>query len=87
MRMLFEWDAGKARQNLRKHRVNFDEAPTVVSDDYAITIADVAHSHREDRLIIIGTSHKNRLLVVAYTERGKKIRLISASHSAGASTL
>lgn len=78
MKMFFEWDADKAQRNLRTHQVSFDEAQTVFSDDYAITIPDVEHSHREDRLIIIGTSNNYRLLIVAYTERGKKIRLISA---------
>ncbi len=78
MELLFEWDTDKARRNARKHRVNFDEAQTVFTDEYSITIADVEHSHIEDRLIIIGLSNKKRLLVVSYTERNGLIRLISA---------
>jgi len=78
MELLFEWDKDKAQRNRRKHKVSFDEAQTVFTDEYSITIPDVEHSHTEERLIIIGVSNKNRLLVVTYTERGKMIRLISA---------
>ena len=78
MGLFFEWDKGKAQRNLRKHRVSFDEAQTAFTDEYSITIPDAEHSHTEERLIIIGVSNKNRLLVVTYTERGKIIRLISA---------
>jgi uncharacterized DUF497 family protein len=78
MGLLFEWDKDKAQRNLRKHKVSFDEAQTVLTDDYSITLPDAEHSRVEDRLIIIGVSNKNRLLVVAYTERDNSIRLISA---------
>ncbi len=78
MQTLFEWDADKAEANLRKHKVSFDEAQTVFTDDFSVAIHDPDHSDKEERLIIIGISNKRRLLVVIYTERGKKIRLISA---------
>ncbi len=78
MQMLFEWDEDKAEANLRKHAVNFDEAQTVFRDELSIVIPDPEHSRQEKRLIIIGISHKRRLLVVSFTERGGKIRLISA---------
>ncbi len=78
MQTLFEWDADKAEANLRKHKVSFDEAQTVFTDDFSVAIYDPDHSDKEERLIIIGMSSKRRLLVVIYTERGKKIRLISA---------
>ena len=78
MELRFEWDKDKAQRNLRKHRVSFNEAQTVFTDEYSITIPDVEHSHTEERLIIIGVSNKNRLLVVTFTERSKTIRLISA---------
>ena len=78
MEMLFEWDNHKAQRNQRRHKVSFDEAQTVFSDDYSITISDVEHSLSEERLIIIGMSNKKRLLVVSYTERNGLIRLISA---------
>jgi len=78
MQTLFEWDTGKAEANLRKHHVSFDEAQTVFTDDLSVAVLDPDHSDEEDRLIIIGMSNKRRLLVVIYTGRGKKIRLISA---------
>ena len=78
MQMLFEWDEDKARSNLRKHGVNFDEAQTAFTDEFSITIPDPEHSDEEERLLILGLSHRKRLLVVIYTERGKRIRLISA---------
>ena len=76
--MLFEWDEDKARSNLRKHGVSFDEAQSVFTDQFSITIPDPEHSNEEERLLILGLSHKKRVLVVIYTERGKRIRLISA---------
>lgn len=48
------------------------------SNCLSITIADPAHSQVEDRFIVLGHSHRQRLLVVVHTERGDKIRLISA---------
>jgi uncharacterized DUF497 family protein len=78
MQKLFEWDIAKARSNIRKHGVRFDEAQTVFTDDFSITIPDPDHSAVEERFVVVGQSHKNRLVVVVYTERGKGIRLISA---------
>ena len=78
MKKQFEWDEEKAETNLRKHGVSFEEAPTVFADPLAMTIPDPDHSTDEDRFITIGDSNKKRLLVVVYTERRKKIRLISA---------
>jgi uncharacterized protein len=78
MQTLFEWDEDKARSNVRKHGVSFDEAQTVFTDEFSITIPDPEHSDEEERLLILGLSHRKHLLVVIYTERGKRIRLISA---------
>jgi len=78
MQMLFEWDEDKARLNLRKHGVSFDEAQTVFTDEFSITIPDPEHSDEEQHLLILGLSSRKHLLVVIYTERGKRIRLISA---------
>ena len=74
----FEWDDDKAKSNIRKHSVSFDEAQTVFLDEFSITVSDPEHSQQEERLIIVGTSAKHRLLVVSFTGRGKRIRLISA---------
>jgi len=76
--LLFEWDPIKARKNLEIHGVSFDEASTAFSDDLSLTIYDPLHSDEEDRFILIGNSCKNRLLVIIHTERGNKIRIISA---------
>lgn len=78
MNFVFEWDENKAEINKRIHKVSFDEAQTVFIDDFSIMKPDVEHSVSEERLIIIGTSNKNRVLVVSYTERWDNIRIISA---------
>ena len=78
MALTVEWDPVKARANLRKHRVRFEEASTVFADPMSITIRDPDHSVGEWRFLDIGLSHSGRLLVVSYTERGSRIRLISA---------
>ncbi len=76
--MQFEWDPAKAAKNLHKHRVSFTEAATAFSDDLGVTILDPDHSKDEDRYITIGLSHRGRLLMIAHTERGDYIRIISA---------
>ena len=78
MPLTFEWDPGKARANLAKHRVGFKEAATVFGDPLSLTIPDPVHSVNEERQIILGLSHRRRLLVVIFTERGDTIRVISA---------
>lgn len=76
--MQFEWDREKAKKNLKKHNVSFDEAMTVFYDPLSATFDDMDHSVDEQRLITIGYSSHKRLLLVAHTERGKTIRIISA---------
>jgi len=76
--MQFEWDPKKARQNIKKHGVSFDEAVTVFYDPLSATFDDPDHSVGEHRYITIGFSSRGLLLVVAHTERKKKIRIISA---------
>ena len=78
MPLSFEWDENKASSNFAKHRVSFDEASSVFGDPLSITISDPAHSQAEDRFIIIGNSHRQKLLVVVHTDRGDNIRIISA---------
>jgi uncharacterized DUF497 family protein len=74
----FEWDVEKENRNITKHGVNFREATTVFSDPLELTIADPDHSLNEMRWLSIAHSSKNRLLVVSYTEREGRIRIISA---------
>jgi uncharacterized DUF497 family protein len=76
--MRFEWDSKKAKLNLKKHGVSFEEAATALKDPLAATGADPDHSITENRYITFGVSEKGRLLVVSHTEKGENIRIISA---------
>ena len=76
--MRFEWDSEKAAENVRKHRVSFDEAATAFFDPLSMTVPDPDHSVGERRFITMGTSSGGRLVVVAHTERGSTLRIISA---------
>ena len=76
--MEFEWDPKKAKSNLRKHRVSFKEAATVFDDFLSLTFDNEIHSDVERRYITLGMSHQGRILVVAHTMRGDKVRIINA---------
>ncbi len=76
--MKFEWNPEKARMNQHDHGVDFPEASTVFADPLSITYADPDHSFGETRYIIIGLSHRQRLLMVSHTDRPDRVRLISA---------
>jgi uncharacterized DUF497 family protein len=76
--MTFDWDPTKAKSNLWKHRVSFEEAGTALLDPLSMTDLDPDHSLEEHRFITIGLSARHRLLVVSYTQRDEVIRLISA---------
>jgi uncharacterized protein len=76
--LTFEWDSRKALTNRRKHGVSFAEAVTVFADPLSLTIADPDHSSEETRFLDVGMSQRRRVVVVAYTERGGRIRIISA---------
>ena len=78
MALTFEWDANKARTNLAKHGLSFQEAATVFADARSLTILDPVHSAVEHRFVTLGTSHRGKLLVVVHTERRDNIRIISA---------
>lgn len=77
MSLQFEWDDRKAKTNLHKHDISFAEAVSVFFDPFSITIDDPDHSADEERFVDIGMSDRGRPLVVVYTERGARIRLIS----------
>lgn len=75
----FEWDPKKAKKNVEIHGVSFDEASTAFEDALSLTIYDPLHSDEEDRFVLVGNSASgNRLLVVIHTERGNRVRIISA---------
>ena len=79
MSVRFEWDDDKAKVNLKKHKVSFDEACTVFGDPLAKIFSDDNHSSEEIREIIVGHSMLGRVLLVSFTERGHDvIRVISA---------
>ncbi len=71
----FEWDKNKARINLLKHKVSFEEGLTIFKDWFVATMFDPDHSIVELRKVGIGLSDKNRILVVTYTERGERKRI------------
>lgn len=76
----FEWEPAKAKENLRKHGVSFEEAQTVFYDDYATEFFDEEHSKNEDRFLLLGLSSQLRLVMVChcYRESDSVIRIISA---------
>ena len=78
MPLTFEWDSRKARSNLAKHGVGFQEASTIFGDPLSLTIPDPEHSLSEERYITVGRAFSGKLLVVVHTERGDNIRIISA---------
>jgi uncharacterized protein len=78
MALRFRWDPRKAAANVRKHGVTFEEAATVFGDPLSLTIADPDPSGEEQRFLVLGLSSRRRLLVVAHSERGDAVRIISA---------
>ena len=73
----FEWDDAKAAQNLASHGVSFDAARLAFDDVFAIAREDRRHDYGEDRYILLGMV-QDRLLAVAYAQRGARVRIISA---------
>ena len=78
MPLQFEWDPEKARTNVTKHDVTFDEASTAFEDILSVTISDPLHSEDEARFVLIGYSYRGKLLVVVHTDRNDRVRIISA---------
>ena len=76
--LIFEWDSRKAALNVKAHGISFDEASTVFHDPLGITIVDPNHSESETRLLQLGMSLRSRLVVVSFTDRDGRIRIISA---------
>jgi hypothetical protein len=78
MSYIFEWDSKKAESNAHKHGVTFDEACTAFGDPLALLMPDPDHSIGEERYVVLGMSDQHRLLVVSFSERPPRTRLISA---------
>ena len=76
----FEWDQAKAKSNLRKHGVSFEEAESVFYDDLAVQFYDESPDD-EERFILLGMSNLSRILIIVHCERGdtnEVLRIISA---------
>ena len=73
----FEWDRHKAKANLEKHKISFEEATTIFTDPLLLTFPDPLHSDEEERHLSIGTSVRGRVLIVTHVDRQSKIRLVS----------
>jgi len=78
MNSVFRWDAKKARSNVLKHGVTFEEAATVFPDTLSVTVSDPLHSTEESRFVTIGRSDRSRTLVVVHSDFEDAIRIISA---------
>lgn len=76
--MVYEWNAAKAKTNIQKHDVSFDEAATVFLDPVAWTFPDPDHSGGEEREITIGYTARHQVVFVSHCQRGNRIRIISA---------
>ncbi len=79
---VFEWNEEKAKTNLRKHKISFEEAESVFDDTHLLTFPDDIHSIDEERFISIGYSNVNRVLLVVHTEETENdkqiiVRIIS----------
>jgi hypothetical protein len=77
MKLEFEWDEAKARENLKKHKVSFDEGKTIFNAPFLLTFPDINTSDAEERYVNIGLSIRDRVLVLIHTERQGRIRIIS----------
>jgi len=75
--IIFEWDEEKAKTNLRKHEITFEEAESVFEDEFLITFPDEFHSIDEERYISIGYSGVNRILLVVHTENIENVDTIA----------
>ena len=75
--MEFEWDDTKAPENVRIHGVSFAQAALVFGDPFAVEWIDLREDYGEERIILLGMTG-SQILTVVYTERGERIRIISA---------
>lgn len=76
MKTIFEWDDNKARTNLEKHRISFEEARTIFADPLLLTFVDELHSDQEERFLSIGLSESNHVLLAVHTEREETNEII-----------
>ena len=89
MRYDFEWDAKKAKSNVRKHKISFERAATIFRDPNALSIPDEEHSEFEERWLTMGLDESGNLLVISHTFKHStievyQIRIISARKATAA---
>jgi uncharacterized DUF497 family protein len=73
----FAWDDDKAARNAARHGVTFEHARRVFADPFSVAMVDDREDYGEERFVTVGMV-TGTLLFVAYTERGERIRIISA---------
>ena len=73
----FEWDRTKAAANYKKHGVRFEHAVLAFEDPFALVELDESEEYGEDRFLLTGRA-AGGIVVVVYTERGERVRIISA---------
>mgnify|MGYP000264602521 FL=1 len=83
MQYNFEWDPVKAKSNLKKHRISFEEASEIFLDPLQLSMPDIDHSEQEERWITLGNTkdHQLRLVVhtfITYHQEQVTVRIISA---------
>jgi uncharacterized protein len=76
--MRFEWDDNKAESNFLKHGIQFEDAVTVFADPYLLFTEDSSHSQGKEREWAMGEAEDGSIVVVVFTMRGERIRIISA---------
>ena len=75
----FEWDKGNEQKNWLKHKVTSEEAEEAFDDEYRLLAEDIKHATRQEkRFILFAKTPTSRKLIIAFTMRGKKVRIISA---------
>ena len=89
MKLIFEWDEKKAKRNLQKHHIRFNEAKTIFNDPLLLTYPDELHSDEEERFISLGYSSQDRILLAVHTEHQETgtnliIRIISCRKATSA---
>jgi uncharacterized DUF497 family protein len=85
--VIYEWDPRKAKANLQKHRVSFEEAATVFLDPLVVTYPDPDHSEEESREITVGYSTKQRVILLSHTQWGGRTRIIGARKASPANSM
>ncbi len=74
----FEWDDGNRDKNWKRHKVHWTEAEEAFFNEPIVLLPDPQHSQIETRLALLGRTLAERRLVIVFTVRKTRIRVISA---------